>query len=152
MVTLNKPVGAASNGCLPLAAAQFQRVGLVVNINQACSKVMKCEAILSMAAVCFTLLFVIGSGSPIPTMFAPGAASSPQPAGSDPPSLPYQRTPATRRASRVLFDDFNYSKRIDLIRHGWVIRTAAGWPGVPGATWAKAGVTFLEDSGQRGNR
>jgi hypothetical protein len=152
MVTLNKPVGAASNGCFPLAAAQFQPVGLLANINQACSKVMKWEAILSMAAVCFTLLFVIASGSPIPTMFATEAAGPPQPAGSNLPSLPHQRTPATRRASQVLFDDFNYSKHKELTRHGWIIRTAAGWPGVPGATWSKAGVTFLEDSGQPGNR
>ena len=108
--------------------------------------------ILSMAAVCFSLLFVIGSGSPTPTMFATETTGSTHAARSNPPSGPQQWTPATGRASQVLFDDFSYSKREALTRHGWVIRTAAGWPGVPGATWPKAGVTFLEDSGQPGNR
>lgn len=109
------------------------------------------DAILFMAAVCFSLLFVMGTGNPPPTTFAAQAAFSPHPTGSNRPSVP-QTTSATKRASQVLFDDFNYSKREALIRHGWVVRTAAGWPGVPGATWPKAGVTFLEDSGQPGNR
>lgn len=43
---------------------------------------------------------------------------------------------------RVFFDDFSYSRREQLARRGWIVRTVAGWPGVPGATWDSAGVTF----------
>ncbi|HEX6719298.1 MAG TPA: glycoside hydrolase family 16 protein, partial [Pyrinomonadaceae bacterium] len=34
---------------------------------------------------------------------------------------------------------------------GWIVRTAAGWPGVPGATWAEEGVTILKDPAQPNN-
>ena len=36
---------------------------------------------------------------------------------------------------KVLFDDFNYSDTRQLEQHGWIIRNASGWPGVPGAKW-----------------
>jgi len=36
---------------------------------------------------------------------------------------------------RVLFDDFKYTDTSQLAQHGWIIRSAPGWPGVPGATW-----------------
>jgi len=36
---------------------------------------------------------------------------------------------------RVLFDDFKYTDTNQLAQHGWIIRSAPGWPGVPGATW-----------------
>jgi hypothetical protein len=39
-----------------------------------------------------------------------------------------------------------------MAKHGWIIRTAAGWPGVPGATWGNQGVSFPVDQDQRGNR
>ena len=55
-------------------------------------------------------------------------------------------------SSQILFDDFNYSTHRQLARHGWIIRTAPGWPGIPGATWEKKGVSFLNDTDQRGNR
>ena len=54
--------------------------------------------------------------------------------------------------SQVIFDDFNYTKHKQLTMHGWIVRTAPGWPGVPGAIWAKQGVSFLSDPDQRGNR
>ena len=57
-----------------------------------------------------------------------------------------------KASSQILFDDFNYSNDRQLARHGWIIRTATGWPGIPGATWGKKGVSFLNDAGQRGNR
>lgn len=37
--------------------------------------------------------------------------------------------------SRVMFDDFTYAKPADVAKNGWIIRTAQGWPGVPGAAW-----------------
>jgi hypothetical protein len=61
----------------------------------------------------------------------------------------------TRNAPRVkpvLFDDFSYTNKNQLKRHGWIIRTAAGWPGVPGATWSEAGVSLLTDPNQPNNR
>jgi hypothetical protein len=42
----------------------------------------------------------------------------------------------------VFFDDFTYTSRAQLEKRGWIVRTVAGWPGVPGATWDAAGVTF----------
>jgi len=42
---------------------------------------------------------------------------------------------------QILFDDFSYSDQAQLTRRGWIIRTAAGFPGVPGAKWGGAGVS-----------
>src|SRR5678815_336557 len=53
---------------------------------------------------------------------------------------------------QILFDDFNYSSQKQLEKHGWIVRTEPGWPGVPGATWSKAGVTLLKDPSQPNNR
>jgi hypothetical protein len=50
-----------------------------------------------------------------------------------------------KTAARVLFDDFSYSSRAQLQGHGWIVRTAEGWPGVPGAVWRGEGVTFVKD-------
>ncbi len=55
-------------------------------------------------------------------------------------------------SSQTLFDDFNYSSYSKLAKHGWIIRTAAGWPGVPGAIWGTRGVSFPADQDQHGNR
>ena len=38
-------------------------------------------------------------------------------------------------AQQVLFDDFQYSKQQQMTKNGWIVRSAAGWPGVPGAQW-----------------
>ncbi|MFL6283376.1 MAG: glycoside hydrolase family 16 protein, partial [Pyrinomonadaceae bacterium] len=62
-----------------------------------------------------------------------------------------QRRPAPT-AARVLFDDFSYSSRAQLQRHGWIVRTAEGWPGVPGAVWWSEGVTFVKDDATPRNR
>jgi hypothetical protein len=62
------------------------------------------------------------------------------------------RRPAARKAPRVLFDDFSYSDHDRLAGNGWIVRTVAGWPGVPGATWRKEGVSFLDDPDRPGNR
>lgn len=58
------------------------------------------------------------------------------------------------RSARVLFDDFSYTSHTGLKRNGWIVRTAPGWPGIPGATWWPEGVTFVGggDAGPRGNR
>jgi hypothetical protein len=36
----------------------------------------------------------------------------------------------------IVFDDFSYASRTQLEAHGWIVRTAPGWPGVVGATWS----------------
>ena len=55
------------------------------------------------------------------------------------------------RPNKILFDDFSYINRVQLKRHGWIVRTVAGWPGVPGATWAEQNVSLLKDPAQPGN-
>jgi len=96
-----------------------------------------------------SLLFVAGSGSP--ASIAPVSSSPPQQAAGKPfVSVPVSR--ATKRSPQELFDDFNYSNDEQLVKHGWIIRTAVGWPGVPGATWGKQGVSLLGDPDQPGNR
>src|ERR1051325_4500459 len=45
----------------------------------------------------------------------------------------------------VLFEDFSYTNKDQLKKHGWIIRTEPGWPGVPGAIWSEDGVSILSD-------
>jgi len=52
----------------------------------------------------------------------------------------------------VLFDDFSYTNQRELRKHGWIVRTVAGWPGVPGATWSERGVSFHQDQNEPRNR
>ena len=91
--------------------------------------------------LCLRLLFAIGSGSlALLTIFiAPSSAVS-------------QESRRAKVSSQTLFDDFNYSNYRQLAKHGWIIRTAAGWPGVPGAIWGNQGVSFPADLDHRGNR
>lgn len=44
-------------------------------------------------------------------------------------------SPASQPSAEVMFDDFSYSKTSDMPANGWILRTKAGWPGVPGALW-----------------
>ena len=53
---------------------------------------------------------------------------------------------------QMLFDDFSYTSNQQLKKNGWIIRTEAGWPGVPGATWKEEGVTILKDTDAANNR
>lgn len=53
--------------------------------------------------------------------------------------------------SQVLFEDFTYSNKQALKRNGWIIRTEAGWPGIPGATWKEEGVSIVKDPAQPQN-
>ena len=50
-----------------------------------------------------------------------------------------------RGFNHLLFDDFSYTNKAQLEKNGWILRTEPGWPGVPGATWSKAGVTIVKD-------
>jgi hypothetical protein len=44
--------------------------------------------------------------------------------------------------NKVMFDDFSYASHDEMRSNGWIIRTEAGWPGVPGATWGPESVTL----------
>ncbi|HEY8185492.1 MAG TPA: glycoside hydrolase family 16 protein [Pyrinomonadaceae bacterium] len=68
------------------------------------------------------------------------------------PDVALTRTESVKSKPEVLFDDFSYTDQKKLKKHGWIVRTAAGWPGVPGATWSEHGVSFLTDSNEPRNR
>ncbi|MBI1259226.1 MAG: hydrolase [Chloroflexi bacterium] len=62
---------------------------------------------------------------------------------------------ATATADKSLFfDDFNYTgtDSTDFSDHGWIVRTVAGWPGIPGAIWSQASISIVDDPDQAGNR
>ena len=61
-------------------------------------------------------------------------------------------TESVKSKPAVLFDDFSYTDQKELKKHGWIVRTAPGWPGVPGAIWSEQGVTFLKDPKEPRNR
>jgi hypothetical protein len=69
----------------------------------------------------------------------------------DAPSKASATTPAIKSVAQVLFDDFSYASPRELKKHGWIIRNAAGWPGVPGATWSEEGVSFLKEADEPNN-
>ena len=54
-------------------------------------------------------------------------------------------------AAPMLFDDFSYTDRQQMKQHGWIIRTEAGWPGVPGATWLEQNVWTMKDANRANN-
>ena len=45
----------------------------------------------------------------------------------------------------VFFDDFTYDNTQQMKKNGWILRTEAGWPGVPGATWSEQAVSLLKE-------
>jgi hypothetical protein len=56
------------------------------------------------------------------------------------------------RNEKLFFDDFRYRSNAAMERHGWIIRSAKGWPGVPDATWGtKGGVLLARDIAGRAN-
>ncbi|MFD3547222.1 cellulose binding domain-containing protein [Streptomyces sp. NPDC058655] len=74
------------------------------------------------------------------------------PGGNTPDPTPTGPTPSPTDpgpAGAALFDDFNYASHTDpaITAHGWSVRSNAGGPGVPGATWAPENVTFGLESG-----
>jgi hypothetical protein len=51
----------------------------------------------------------------------------------------------------IFFDDFSYADQQTMTDNGWIIRDKAGWPGVPGASWSKESINFINDPDQAGN-
>jgi len=112
---------------------------------------MKIHFNLRISAPGITLLFMmmvvslaIGSSAKQPNSLPAQASNNPDARLTTPESL--QSKP------EVLFDDFSYTDQKEFKKHGWIVRTAPGWPGVPGATWSERGVTFLKDLNQPRNR
>src|SRR5260370_8730082 len=81
------------------------------------SKAVRSHALLIVSVLFASLFCVAGSGNP-------AAAGKP--------------------ASHFLFDDFDYSNYADLAKNGWIVRTAAGWPGRARATCSKHGLPFQD--------
>jgi hypothetical protein len=54
-------------------------------------------------------------------------------------------------APNSLFDDFHYASPRDpvLTRHGWVVRSDSGGPGVEGATWSPDNISFPRVNGHK---
>ncbi|MFC4586751.1 cellulose binding domain-containing protein [Sphaerisporangium corydalis] len=65
------------------------------------------------------------------------------PTGAGDPTPTPTPTPPTGNAG-VVFDDFTYTGADDpaIAAHKWTVRTNAGGPGVPGASWPKGNVSF----------
>jgi len=55
-------------------------------------------------------------------------------------------------AGALFFDDFSQADRAQLAAQGWLLRTQAGHPGVPGARWEPTALELLDDPAQPGNR
>jgi hypothetical protein len=98
---------------------------------------MKRYDMLCRTAICISLLFGAALISPLPTA-TPRITTS-------------NAAQKAKPVAQILFDDFSYSNQTQLTKNGWIVRTEAGWPGVPGATWSKAGVTLLKDPNQSRN-
>ncbi|CAL9357082.1 cellulose binding domain-containing protein [Streptomyces pilosus] len=62
---------------------------------------------------------------------------------------PTDPTDPPGEGGQTLFDDFDYASHTDpdLSAHGWSVRSNAGGPGVPGATWDPSQVTFASSGG-----
>ena len=90
--------------------------------------------------VCLALLLM--AGTPLAALAGQGGTAARSRAG----------RPAATPAPHILFDDFDYADQRPLAKRGWIVRTKPGWPGLPGATWSKEGVTFVGDPERPGNR
>jgi hypothetical protein len=42
----------------------------------------------------------------------------------------------------MMFEDFKMATTVDLAKHGWIMRTAQGWPGIAGALWGPESFTL----------
>jgi hypothetical protein len=124
---------------------------------------VKTYATLSLVSLCVIFLLAAGGEAVSPHALAAGSSPHALAAGST-HSRRRRVSPGGERrvvrgdvndvkqSPRVLFDDFSYSGQRELTRNGWIVRTAPGWPGVPGATWWREGVSFVKDEAAPRNR
>jgi hypothetical protein len=97
---------------------------------------------------CLSLMLALGGT----ILFADKSTAGPaRTRAADPSPVSLARNGAAA-LPQTFFDDFNYSSHAQMAKHGWIIRTAPGWPGVAGARWEKASVSFPLDPDTRGNR
>ncbi len=98
-----------------------------------------------------TLLFLMTVVSLAMGSFAqqPGASPPQASSGRVGTSKP---TRSLKSKPDIFFDDFSYTNQPQLRKHGWIVRTVAGWPGVPNASWSEHGVSFLKDLNKPHNR
>jgi hypothetical protein len=52
----------------------------------------------------------------------------------------------------LFFDDFSYADMADMGKAGWLLRSKAGHPGVPGGAWSPAGISLVNEGGSRALR
>jgi hypothetical protein len=113
---------------------------------------MNTWAVSSVIMWSLILLSLSAGSTDIPAFSAVPAPQQPS-THSNRHATPQHTSPRkTESPTQVLFDDFNYSKHSEMTKHGWIVRSAPGWPGVPGATWWREGVSFLKDPDKGGNR
>ena len=111
---------------------------------------MKIHNNFRVSATCITLpvllmvvILAIGSAAKQPLSSAAKASNR---------DVTLTTTEPVESKPEVLFDDFGYTDQKELKKHAWIVRTAPGWPGVPGATWSELGVSFLKDPSEPRNR
>ncbi len=92
------------------------------------------ESLETFCAIALFLMLVTGGVVPAPRLSVTVSAGLPPSATGYNPSEASGTAPATRPGDQILFDDFSYAGQRNLKKNGWIIRTEAGWPGVPGAT------------------
>jgi len=118
---------------------------------------MTCVDTTSVRFLCVVLMVIIFTAwrslaFPPPAQSAHSISALPRPISGNLQNPRKKARSSNGSQSRVLFDDFSYNNHKELTKHGWIVRTAAGWPGLPGATWRKEGVSFLKDPDQPRNR
>jgi cellulose binding protein with CBM3 domain len=76
-----------------------------------------------------------------------------EPAGSMQSPLSRSASPAAPVPPGIMFDNFHYTAPDDpaLFKHGWLVRTSKGSPGIPD-TWSAAGVSFPGDPTAQGGQ
>jgi hypothetical protein len=113
---------------------------------------VKNSALLTVMTLCMAILLVLTGSRPSALFAAQAVSRQSNVSGIAMLRGASEVAPSSQSATQVLFDDFSYSSHQEMTKHGWIIRTVAGWPGVPGATWWAEGVSFLKDTEHSGNR
>ena len=90
-------------------------------------------------ALIAVVLFLFASSSQSPTSYSTSRQTP-------------NTAPSKTSKPSILFDDFSYTNKDQLKKHGWILRKAPGWPGVPGANWSEDGVSIVLDPDRPGNR
>ena len=95
-------------------------------------------------------LRIVAAGAVLAALVAAGAGPAAARPALEKPALE-KHGHKKAAACGAFFDDFDYSSRTDpnFTGHDWSVRTAAGGPGVGGATWAASNVSFPVVDGQK---